>query len=140
MSLTKIVELDIEILLNLDMKDLKSICRTNKNLSKICNNEIFWKLKLDTDFPNIASLDMKSNNKTWKQYYKDVFKKYQLFNKNFLTQIRIEDRDVWFQLIIDWMETPNNHRLKNVKNFAKNYRLAEFVLESRITNNPSLFK
>lgn len=40
----------IEIMLDMDYRSLKQLCRTNKRINKICRNETFWRDKYIQDF------------------------------------------------------------------------------------------
>ena len=53
------------IMINADYETIKNLCLTNKLASMVCNDEYFWKIKLNIDYPNIKVL---SNWK--KEYYK----------------------------------------------------------------------
>lgn len=57
-------DLNIEILLNFNLKDLVQYCRTNKQNSKICLSKSFWLLKLKKDFPN----ELINTNKPLEEY------------------------------------------------------------------------
>jgi len=46
-SFTKIKDIDIKILLNLNDQELNKVCRTNKYINSLCNDDYFWKFKLD---------------------------------------------------------------------------------------------
>ena len=53
------------IMINADYETIKHLCLTNKTGADICNDEFFWKTKLNMDYPDI---DVVSNWK--KEYYK----------------------------------------------------------------------
>ncbi len=60
-------ELLIEIMLNLEITDILNLCQLNKNISKLCNNNEFWRLKSQRDYLNYTQT--KSRNITWKEFY-----------------------------------------------------------------------
>jgi len=51
---TNIRDIDIKILLDLDDYDLNKVCQTNKYVSSLCNDDYFWKFKLD----NLIGMDL----------------------------------------------------------------------------------
>ncbi len=54
-----------ELLLKITFPTLAHLCSSNKEINKICNDEYFWQLKTQQDYPN-KSLPPQL---TWKQYY-----------------------------------------------------------------------
>lgn len=67
---THIPEITSQILLPLSYVDLMNICKTNKDLNKICQDDHFWKLKVERDYGTIA--DDKPSNITYRQQYLDL--------------------------------------------------------------------
>jgi hypothetical protein len=41
-----------QILLELDLKSLNGICRTDRAFRELCQTDLFWRAKLDRDFPD----------------------------------------------------------------------------------------
>ena len=66
-SLTNLQDLDVMILLNLDEEDLNNMCNVNRYFTDICNNDDFWRLKIDRDFP--GSNDFKPSDMLYRDYY-----------------------------------------------------------------------
>ena len=65
----------IEMSLNLNVKDLASLCRTSKRMNEfICNNNLFWRKKLDRDYDNIAGEFAIDSN--FKEIYESLQKSY----------------------------------------------------------------
>jgi len=60
-------DIDKEILLGLDDKDLGSMCNTNTYLANICRLDGFWKSKVISRYPN--DIKGKPEEETWKLYY-----------------------------------------------------------------------
>ena len=58
-------DLLIELLLSVETADLLALCSTNRSLENICNNENFWRQKVQQLNLNIP----KPANKSWKQHY-----------------------------------------------------------------------
>jgi hypothetical protein len=69
---TKIRDIDIKILLDLDDYDLNKVCRTNKYVNSLCNDDYFWKFKLD----NLIGMDLFPTNlrNQGKEIYQDIKK------------------------------------------------------------------
>lgn len=74
-GLTGIKDTDMEILLNLSDDDLAAACRTNKEVSKICNDDYFWTLRfkkyLGVDPQNIDVRTLYSYIKNFKSPQND---------------------------------------------------------------------
>ncbi len=69
----------ISLAVELDLPSLLNFCKMNKRTNdKICNNEIFWKTKLNKDFPNFVNRQ-------------NSYKKQYLFLNKILTRKRFED-------------------------------------------------
>jgi hypothetical protein len=66
MSFTGIKDLDIKILSELSDKDLYNVCRVNTLLSKICNDNNFWRIRLNIRFPDS---DLTYKKSGWKSLY-----------------------------------------------------------------------
>lgn len=43
MVLTGLKDLNLTIMMELDDRDLLSLCSTNKEIYNLCNNEMFWR-------------------------------------------------------------------------------------------------
>ena len=65
MTLTSIKDVDLLIMEKLDDRSLLNLCQTNKNASRICNDEIFWRKRSYKNLQDVRKCD----NMTWKQYY-----------------------------------------------------------------------
>jgi hypothetical protein len=50
LGLTGVPELDQLLLVNLPLSSLKDVCQTNSYLNSICQDDYFWKLKVEHDF------------------------------------------------------------------------------------------
>lgn len=68
--LTGLLDIDVEILNYLNMKDLTNVCLTNKYAAKICGSEVFWQRRVVKYFPEAES---KPESKTWKQYHQELY-------------------------------------------------------------------
>ncbi len=66
-SLSKIRDVDLKILSELDDRDLLNYCKTHKYGSELCNNEDFWRNRVQIKFP--GAVKIKSSNGTWKNFY-----------------------------------------------------------------------
>ena len=97
------------ILLRLELKDLSSMCKTNRQIAHICDNSNFWKAKIRNEFgdkwfdPNNSPIELiekfykrKDDRVNYKQYYIDIL--YNLWKKMQIV-IRIDEdeysKDVW---------------------------------------------
>jgi len=58
-------DVDINILNELDDRDLINFCKTSKYIRTICNNDNFWRIRTFNKFKDIC----KKENQTWKEYY-----------------------------------------------------------------------
>ncbi len=69
--LTGIKNLDIEILNQLEDKDLVKICQTNQEINNICNDQQFWWKRILFKFPYISLKVLNENigDRTWSDYY-----------------------------------------------------------------------
>ena len=45
------------VMLNSNFETIKNICSTNKAAADICNNKMFWKTKLNMDYPEIPVIE-----------------------------------------------------------------------------------
>ena len=66
-SLTKIRDVDLKILSELDDRDLLNYCKTHKYGNELCNNEDFWRNRVDIKFPGAGKI--KSPDRIWKNFY-----------------------------------------------------------------------
>ena len=68
-----VLDVDYEILLRMDLKDLLKSCSLNKNFHAICNDELFWKEKSDSDYPGIRKpVDLKYRDFYIKMYRNEI--------------------------------------------------------------------
>jgi hypothetical protein len=65
--LTGIADVDMLVLLQMDDKTLATTCRTNKYAKSICDNNNFWRRKVE-QLPNRNNV--KPVDSTWKDYYR----------------------------------------------------------------------
>lgn len=71
---TKIRDLDIEIMARMDNNTLINLCKTDKYLNSICNDDIFWMRKVLYSYnyiPNSVHLKEVNKYKSWNKYYID---------------------------------------------------------------------
>lgn len=61
-------ELILDILTKLPISNLLHLCQTNQRIYNICQDEKFWKIKYNNDFPDIPRSYM-----SWKQSYLDIY-------------------------------------------------------------------
>ena len=66
-SLSKIRDVDLKILSELDDYDLLNYCKTHKYGSELCNNEDFWRNRVEAKFPGAGKI--KSSKTSWKNFY-----------------------------------------------------------------------
>jgi len=66
-TFSKIPDLDLIILENLNDKDLLNACKINKYTYNLCKNENFWLKRLRKNYPFLEKY--KSENRTWKNIY-----------------------------------------------------------------------
>jgi hypothetical protein len=69
MSFTGIKDLDYKIMEELDIKSLLNFCRTDKYISQLCENDMFWKRRFEQ---RIGNGIFKPVEMTWKRYYLDL--------------------------------------------------------------------
>jgi hypothetical protein len=71
-EITGIKDLDLKILMEMDDRELLSICASqNKYFYRICKSEIFWDQRYLKRFASInkEAANYKPINRTWKQHY-----------------------------------------------------------------------
>lgn len=64
-SLSKIVDVDLKIMSDMDDRTLLEFCQTHKYSRELCNNELFWKKRLSRKY----GIFNKNEDRTWKQFY-----------------------------------------------------------------------
>lgn len=67
--LTGILEIDWEVLLRLDGKDLLSMCTTNTYIAEVCNDPTFWKRKIAYEYNDNVASQILPQGMTYKEYY-----------------------------------------------------------------------
>lgn len=67
---THVPEIISQILLALDYKDLMNTCQTNKDFNEVCQDNYFWKLKVEQDYGTVT--EDKPSNITHRQQYFDL--------------------------------------------------------------------
>jgi hypothetical protein len=70
-SFSKIKDVDLKILSELDDKSLFQTCMTNKYINNICSNEDFWRNRYIKKF-GLEAIKYKPDEKTWKKHYLQV--------------------------------------------------------------------
>lgn len=73
-GLTNIPDMDKEILLWLDFYSIMSMCQTSSYLHSLCQDEHFWKRKIQLDF----GAEKLQDTETYQQFYRRVFAYWQL--------------------------------------------------------------
>lgn len=66
MRFTGLKDLDYKIMEELDIKSLLNFCRTDKYISGLCENDMFWKRRFEQ---RIGYGKYKPSTMTWKKYY-----------------------------------------------------------------------
>jgi len=108
---TKIKDVDIKILLDLNDYELNKICRTNKYINTLCNDDYFWKFKLDKLVSmELFPTDLRNKGKEIYINFKDFFNRqkilgFQLNKYNDLLSSQERDK---FKYIANWA-TINNY-------------------------------
>lgn len=98
MSLTGSFDTDLELLLKLDLQSLERVCRLNTFFSTICQNDLFWRDKVEKDFGRTV-LRYKPLDETYRQQY--LFLSYMLQTQADIEQDRPEGREFrWEQGMI----------------------------------------
>ncbi len=69
-SLTKIRDIDLKILSELDDRGLLSFCKVSKYANTLCYNEDFWRSRIIQNYPK--AFEFKSKDKTWRNYYLSI--------------------------------------------------------------------
>ena len=69
--LTGVKDLDIIILNKLEDQDLVSVCKTNKQANKLCDDQNFWLNRIMIKFPYLGLDILKKykRGRSWSQYY-----------------------------------------------------------------------
>lgn len=94
-SLTKIRDVDLKILSELDDRDLFNYCKTHKYGRELCNNEDFWRNRVESKFPGAGKI--KSTDRTWKNYYLKIvyyFNKYKYVDEAMFEAVRKNEPDL----------------------------------------------
>ena len=109
-AFTKIKDVNIRILLDFDDHELNKVCQTNKSINKLCNDDYFWKFKLD----KLVSMDLFPTDlrNKGKEIY-NIFKKYfderdRLALKYFKNYDEFKHKLEKFKYIANWV-TINNY-------------------------------
>ena len=94
-SLSKIRDVDLKILSELDDHDLLNYCRTHKYGNELCNNEDFWRNRVQTKFPGAGKI--KSPDTSWKNFYLKIIyysNKYRNEDDAMFEAVRRNDMDM----------------------------------------------
>jgi hypothetical protein len=86
--LTGTRDVDKMILMNLDGEDLLNACKVDQKFNKLCDDEDFWIMKINKDFPN--KVGSKLSSVSYKKYYQDLYE----FNK--ITTKMLKDHNKFF--------------------------------------------
>ena len=70
-QLKGIKDLNIELFAKMDDRTLFNICLGNKEINKICNNEVLWRKKFLQKYGE-EQMKYKPDYRTWKQHYLKV--------------------------------------------------------------------
>ena len=76
-------EMIVEILSNVDRKDLINACKTNKLWSQLCKEESIWKKMLNKDYPDATKI-----GDTWYQSYIYIYNLVNIVTTSFLDSIK----------------------------------------------------
>lgn len=87
-------ELLVEVLLNLNIDNVRKFCRTNKRVAAICRDEYFWKT-----YANSMGIKSKIATITWKQLMLDAQTKTLSISFEFFVYTPEEARDALLKLI-----------------------------------------
>ena len=70
-----------EIMLNNEYDDIMNVCKTNEQLSKICQDSYFWRKKIQRDFPVYEIKDKTFNHLSYKNILDKIIN-YGAYDKN----------------------------------------------------------
>ena len=127
-SLSKIRDVDLKILSELDDRDLLNFCKTGKYGNELCNNENFWRVRVQTKFP--AASKIKLPSRSWKNFYLKIvyyIDKYRNADDFMFEAVRRNEQDMIDFSILrgasDW--------INGMKFAAKtgNVELVKFIIE-----------
>src|SRR5437868_2858299 len=66
------------IALNTRLSGVISLCSTNREMAKICNDDYYWKLRTEKYYPKFV--EIKPKNIKWKEWYKIIdYDSYELY-------------------------------------------------------------
>jgi hypothetical protein len=74
-------DVDLKILAELDDRNVFNFCLSNKYLSKICKDEIFWKSRTMRKYPDYI-YEEKGDEETWRKFYLRTVKEETIFLGN----------------------------------------------------------
>ena len=104
-----------EVMLNMEYKDLKNMCKTNKKYQTVCSDQRFWKLKTMKDFHGY--LIPISDDINWEKIYlirkkrEDILKKFN-FSKEAYKQAKQEfKKSENYNLFTKYINNWNYHRV-----------------------------
>jgi hypothetical protein len=100
-SLTKIVDVDLKILSELDDRSLLTFCTVSKYGRELCRNESLWEKRINSKYPD--SLLFKQTGSTWREYYLKITYYLDKYNEDLYRAFREAakrgDRDIISLLI-----------------------------------------
>ena len=117
-TLTGNKNLDIDILNQLDDKDLVSFCKTSKYANQLCNDQILWQRRTIDRWGDIIPLEMMKKykgDKIWSDYYIELSK---IFRSNLNQSLRKSSRIGRLELVIltlnngAYIHVGNDHPLR----------------------------
>lgn len=111
-------DLNMEIMMHLDIKDIENMCLTNNQFNNICQNKHFWIEKISHDF---TYPDVKIHNIHWIHFYKTIKKV-----STMMTYLK-NNQDEYLEIDIDNVEKLNKYfNLLNIT--AEDYTLSSLVI------------
>ena len=91
-----------EIIRNLNIEEISRLCSTDQRWRRICQNELFWQLLVQRDFPNVA------------QFANSWFYTYQYYNRKIYVVTVNGERDGLFE-IFDSKESAIKYCINYIK-------------------------
>ena len=112
---TRIKDIDLKILMELDDKSLFNACSTDTYTKRICEDEHFWRNRFVKKFGQ-ENMHLKSSDKSWKNYYLQIIIDLER-SFDFLHQIvwKTDINDSYFKDLLGKL-----HSLKNAPEWVLN--------------------
>lgn len=108
MVLTGLKDLNLTIMMELDDRDLLSLCSTNKEIYNLCNNETFWRKRFIKRFGKTAA-EYKPADRKWKNHYMKVVIDLDMFSRDpwqSLRYIQWSPKGAKFSIFIGFKDKP----------------------------------